>query len=325
MATRYMSVMSSQHSAQTENSSAFAQTVSTFIEDVAGMNTPKRLAPFLHYLSSLLSEDLIDPHHPSLPHLHPFLIPLSINKERSTIRGLLRHPRPQNAGDLPVVEMDLIGGRGLTLIADSVDSLIHRVLATADANNEALPAAFVEAANKPYILYPPKKISSTNRTLDAYLVTEVGGFPDLYQTLTERHLAKKNYDSALVTVDRLCNKYPGWGHPLVYRAEVMQQLGREPEARDSARAALCHPLWTLGGSSFGKLAEMAGWKDISSNPFKTIFADPNRPPSDKASCLMDIVFTEGAKWDSCRAELIELYTLAQNSSMVKFLSYTPPS
>ena len=50
--------------------------------------------------------------------------------------------------------------------------------------------------------------------------------------------------------------FPGWARPYEFNAQLYQKLGREEEARDSARVALYTPWWTLR-SGFKACAELA--------------------------------------------------------------------
>eukprot|EP00741_Cyanophora_paradoxa_P024955 tig00000325_g24088.t1 len=293
-----------------------------FMREIGGVEPPARLRALLAYLHEVAGDEPLDASKPPAG-LHPLLIPLSMEKGGAGVKGLLRYPTPPEDMPMPVVRMDLTRGKGLTLLAASPEELIHRELATRDSKGEALPEGVMAelAADGGTPIYEAGRLASLKLPLKVYLLTKVGGFPELYEELVASHMARGDLDSALVTVDRLVGRFKGWAHPLAYRARLMKELGREPEARDSARAALMLPLWTLGSESFEELATMAGWKEVSSAPFRRLVENKEKPPLDRAAHLMDATFAEGADWDASRAGLVELYKEGELEPLVKFVGY----
>ncbi|CAI5513343.1 unnamed protein product, partial [Closterium sp. Naga37s-1] len=111
-------------------------------------------------------------------------------------------------------------------------------------------------------LYSPGDFAAAKaKSLDAYLTTKVGMFPDVLERLALRHLEQGDQVSALVAGEFYARKhFPGFAHPFTFNAQLLLRVGRPTEARDAARIALKSPWWTLG-ASYQEVAELAGYGD----------------------------------------------------------------
>ena len=95
--------------------------------------------------------------------------------------------------------------------------------------------------------------------MDAYLTRHVGKFPDAIEGLARGHFARGDEISGLTAAELPTKRmwFPGFARPYAFLAEVCAEHDRPLEARDMARAALRLPWWSLGGSEFRRVAELA--------------------------------------------------------------------
>ncbi|CAA2946991.1 uncharacterized protein LOC111368855 isoform X3 [Olea europaea subsp. europaea] len=178
-------------------------------------------------------------------HLNHLLKMLQV---RGSVTALLRWPTAPAGMEMPVVEVHKYG---VWLLAKTVDQYIHRILVEEDIKgsqekNEELFFASADAGEKLYKKgdFAASQISST----DIYLLKKVGLFPDILERKVEQHFDKGDQVSALITGEFYTKKehFPGFGRPFVFNAKVLLKVGRNTEAKDSARVALKSPWWTLG-------------------------------------------------------------------------------
>ncbi|CAI5522204.1 unnamed protein product [Closterium sp. Naga37s-1] len=164
-------------------------------------------------------------------------------------------------------------------------------------------------------LYSPGDFAAAKaKSLDAYLTTKVGMFPDVLERLALRHLEQGDQVSALVAGEFYARKhFPGFAHPFTFNAQLLLRVGRPTEARDAARIALKSPWWTLG-ASYQEVAELAGYGDsqleyalerLTEDGTKE---DVNKGKAeaqvalDQAAFLLDVAAAEGT-WDETREQL----------------------
>lgn len=277
-----------------------------------GSPVPPRLPAFLAFLAGIEDAELVDPR--ARGGLHPLVLPLARTGEGVHI-GLLRWPTASEKFPLPVVR---VGTQGMSLWAASIDQLLHSELATRDADQEDL-AALAAAANREELLYQPGTLAASGLPLKAYLLLRVGGLPHLYEELALKHQAKGDHTSAAVTAERAGVASNGWGRPQAFLSRLMEEQGRMESARESARAALSLPIWTLG-APFEEIALRAGWQaPVTAQPYRTLAELAEKPILDRAAHWMDVCAIEGGDWDALRPKLSSLYAEAGLAHIAAFV------
>lgn len=278
-----------------------------------GLEPPSRLEALLMYLAGG-NPEIVDPS--ERRGVHPLLVPLA-RDDQGHVLAFLRWPTPPPNAPLPIVRQE---GAQLRLLANSTDELLRRELATRDATPGEAPGALLEAANQAGTLYEPGELLRSGLPLKAFLLVKVGVTPEFFEELALAHLERGDEQAALITADRGCMGAPGWARPHAFRAQLLEQLGRIEEARDSARMALLEPVWTLG-RPFEPVARLAGWRDpITSVSYRRLATDPDKPILDRAAHLMDAVAVEGGAWDDVRLQLAAMYAEAGLDEMARFVA-----
>ena len=281
-----------------------------FLRDVAGVRPPARLAALSMFLAGGAAP-VRDPG--DRRGLHPLVIPLA-GDEKGTL-GLLRWPTALEELPLPVVRVD---GRGMVLVARSVDEWLHRELATRDARGEGV-GALLDAANRPGRLYEVGDVARTGLPLPAFLLLKVGVNHEFHEELAEKHLERGDAVAALVTADRSCRVATGWARPHAYRAHLFARLERHEEAAEAARLALIEPVWTLG-MPFSPVARRAGWKEpITSVSYRRLASSADKLPLDRAAHLLDAAAVDGTPWDDVRDEIAACYAEAGLAGVARFV------
>ena len=99
--------------------------------------------------------------------------------------------------------------------------------------------------------------------VEAFLTRRVGDFWTRTRALIERHLARGDVTSALVTAEWCADgPYRGWSRPHAVHAATLARFGRAAEARDQARVALSvAPWWTMGedGAMMRRMQTLSGY------------------------------------------------------------------
>ncbi|KAL3685414.1 hypothetical protein R1sor_003436 [Riccia sorocarpa] len=283
----------------------------TFVQNVAGLEPQ----PYLNSLLSVLQakgEKLVSPY--EREGLIPLAIPLSENQTDGSLTALLRWPTPAEGMAIPVVT---VHKHGVNLLAKSMGEYIHRVLLeediASDGSDQRYYSAAGEVAQKLY--HPGDFQASGSASLEVYLMKKVGKFPDIFERLALGHLEKGDVISALVTGEFYTNKqhFPGFGRPFVFNAELLLKAGRKLESKDAAKIALKSPWWTLG-TSYEKVAEMAGWGDEQVEFMRERLTEegrqedlnkgkiPEQVALDQAAFLLDLAAVDGS-WDDRREQL----------------------
>lgn len=254
--------------------------------------------------------------------LHPLVVPLcevaptggATGSEGSQVVGLLRWPQPkQHRGmEMPVVATEH-SGRRLRLLGRSVGEYLHRLLAEEDSSLPRGASRPLQSAAGPEcdLLYPPGGVEQAGLAdkLNMYIIRKIGLFPDVCEGLAEGHLSRGDQTSALVACEWYMrnNHFPGWGKPYEFAAEIFQRLKRLEECRDTTRAALGLPWWTLqaGFETLRSMAQVEGspqevkyllsdeaakekMAQRSNNPYKEPKA-PQQVALDRATDLLDFV------------------------------------
>jgi hypothetical protein len=282
--------------------------------------------------------------------LHPGLLPLAELPGGAGVAGLLRWPSPGRGMELPVVAQ-LRGAPSLTLLARSPDEFVHRALAEEEEEAEAAAAGGSGAAPGPVAraagaagaaLYEPgARARSGLPSLAAYLARRAGMFPDVAEALAAGHLARGDEISALITAEWYSRpeQLPGWGRPAEYTAALLAAARRPEEARDTARAALRAPWWTLRGGFAGArdaaglaggaadvraaldaVDEMANGGALAASGFRTNPKTDAQRRLDAAAALLDRAAAGEAAWGAVAAGAAAEYRMAGLGSLARFIA-----
>ena len=282
-----------------------------FLQDTAGLAVPSRLKALLMYFAGTL--ELLSPDHTD--GIHPLVIPIGADEDGG-IYGFLRWPTPPSTLEIPIVRQV---GSSIFLLANSTDEMLHRELAWRDAQEDEHPGALLTAANREEPLYEIGDVARTGLPLPAYFLLKVGVPTSFFEELIDGHVERGDEMAAMVTAERACSAAPGWGRPHAIRTKLLIKLGKMEEARDSARAALLEPIWTLG-TPFEPIATLAGWSPpITAKPYWELVEDDTKPPADRAAHLMDAIAVEGDTWTTHRDALAALYDEAELSQLAAFI------
>ncbi len=229
---------------------------SKFLEDVAKVKVPAKLQTMLSLLE-MQGYNLLSPTQRKT--LNPLLIPIAHKKDQDGVLCFLRWPTQKEDMDLQIVTTTAIG---VQLHALSTDKYVHRQLAELDfykAEYVEDAAQLVNKSGEVYKLgdssslfkpgkFPSKTSHDLRLLLDRYLIMKVGPFPDCYERLANDFLDRGNDLSALVTCEKSISSFFGWGHPINFHANLLMRMGREREAKDTARSSMQSPKWTLASS-----------------------------------------------------------------------------
>ncbi|KAL0343713.1 UNVERIFIED_CONTAM: protein IN CHLOROPLAST ATPASE BIOGENESIS, chloroplastic [Sesamum angustifolium] len=301
----------------------------SFIKDVAATQPPEHLNHLLKMLK-VRGEEIISPG--AKQGMLPLVVPLSKSNSGS-VTALLRWPTAPTGMEMPVVE---VRKYGVWLLAKNVEQYINRILVEEDAKssqerNEELFSASADARNKFYEKgdFAASQISG----LETYLLKKVGLFPDILERKVKQHFDKGDQVSALVTGEFYTKRehFPGFGRPFVFNAEVLLKVGRNLEAKDSARVALKSPWWTLG-CEYQEVADLAQWEDEQIEYIKEKVTDEGRQEDlkkgkepaqvslDEAAFLLDLASVEGT-WDACLERVARCYREAGLDDIATFILY----
>lgn len=220
----------------------------SFITSKAKTTVPKNLKTLLELLQ-FKGETLVDPV-TSRKGMNPFLIPLSRNPVDNSLTCYLRWPTQKESSPLQIVKTKQAG---LTLMSLDTDKLCHRYAVEFDFSTDSKATKVIELINQAGIPYTPGDFipmiksgkfpcltkEDLSLILDRYLLTKVGSFPDCHEKVANNFLKTGSEVSAFVTCERGISVYYGWGHPMAFNAMLLNQVkGREPEAKDAARAGM---------------------------------------------------------------------------------------
>ncbi|XP_075514892.1 protein IN CHLOROPLAST ATPASE BIOGENESIS, chloroplastic-like [Primulina tabacum] len=309
-------------------STSFPDHVS-FIKNVAAAQPPENLNHLLKLLQ-VRGEQIISPG--AKQGMLPLAIPLSKSNSGS-VTALLRWPTAPIGMEMPVVEVLRCG---VWLLSKTVNQYIHRILVEEDAQSSAVrkEALFYASADAGIKIYEKGDFAASQiANMDTYLLKNVGLFPDILERKMKHHLDKGDTVSALVTAEFYTKKehFPGFGRPFVYNAEILRKVGRNSEAKDSARVALKSPWWTLG-CEYQEVANLAQWEDEQIEYIKEKVTAEGRQEDlkkgkeasqialDEAAFLLDLASVEGT-WDESLEKIAECYREAGLEDIAKFLLY----
>ena len=325
--------------------------LSSYMQRVAATKAPRRLETLLTLLDMTGTEELVatPPSAALRKELNPFLIPLSRNIKDGSLTCYMRWPTQKDDMDLQIVRTTPVG---ITLVALGTDQYCHRLAAEMDFYGSVNAAKAVSLVNGPGKLYqsgdylpmlksgkfPAITEEDLRLVLDRFLLTKVGAFPDCFERLSSAYLKSGNDVSALVTCERAVSIFYGWGHPLLWHANMLSGIpGRESEARDCARAALGMPVWTVAKSSeqledLSKLAGFTGGAQFLGEMHAYRSKDPRtdevgeglspcQVTLDQAAHLMDAVALGAVPggWAEARKELSTKYREGGYPQMADFI------
>ena len=267
--------------------------------------------------------------------LHPLVVPVAKETSTSTTIGIyIPH---DDVDSLSIVRVSPCG-KFLTLLARNPKEFIHREIveeeAATDGAERALFDASGEVGKNAYELndYSEKK---GKLTLDQYLTMKVGRFPSSLRGLVERHLERKDEESALVACDVFKNQFQNWGEVYAFISDVYASLNRMEEARDYARSGVQCPWSTFETrESLDRMIERAGWGETSSvaeirkildtrkGPGRDQFVDESKEKvkaeEDAEDCLNAMANGEKAVVDTV-IQLAECYSRAGKERHAKFV------
>lgn len=313
--------------------------VERYLSSIAKVEKPVYLDALIHILATSPGSVRMSP--TARGKLHPFFIPIARRDTAGETFGLLRWPTPPSDDfPMPVVRCRDVDPC-LTLLSSSAKSHVTRAIAEADYAGDDDRRDDIRCASSLALAYQNGDVDTSGLGIERFLTTSTGGFPDIYEGLSEFHLAKKDEASALITCERAVRAQNGWARPHAHHALLLKSLNRDLEARDAARFCLTLPLWTLNDLDMLKsMGELAGYQDQESlgKIYRRLFEDERteeitggkakeQVALDRAAWLLDTCVAEqvsGVKptaWDDMRERLAELYDEAGLNDMATFVRY----
>ena len=218
--------------------------------------------------------------------LHPHLLPLARSVSSGHVVCALRRGYADDveffdtpallARPWPIVE-SAAGLPGMRLLSLNSEHLMRRIAADADSggDGEDVAGRVVGTYNDGLGLgrlpeksmdepYARGSVAKLGYGLDKYVLLRVGPFPDLYETMSNRHLVKGDVESSLIAAEACNGKFGGrFGSTFAFYAKLLASLSprRDEESRDAARLTLRMPLPTLGlkRGDYVDVARMAGY------------------------------------------------------------------
>ncbi|CAI5965764.1 unnamed protein product [Closterium sp. NIES-64] len=348
---------------------AIATDHAAFLRDVAAIDPPPLLSALIRVLQAQ-GEQPVSP--PDRRGMVPLAVPLTRNPATGTVTALLRWPTAPPGRRLRLgctIGVSAMWLKGLITPSPythpmsaamffplppappqpiythppQADEYIQRALVEEDVGGregsaEGDSGRVGEAAGEEgRRLYSRGDFAAAKaKSLDAYLTTKVGMFPDVLERLALRHLEQGDQVSALVAGEFYARKhFPGFAHPFTFNAQLLLRVGRPTEARDAARIALKSPWWTLG-ASYQEVAELAGYGDSQLEYALERLTEEGRKEDvnkgkaeaqvalDQAAFLLDVAAAEGT-WDETREQLAGLYREAGLEEMASFVLAGPPT
>jgi hypothetical protein len=322
---------------QIRASASSSTTHSEYIENAASIartkNTETNIQSLLRVLQAKEGLEIVEPN--QRRNVHPLVVPVAKELATSTTIGIyIPH---DDVDSLSIVRVSSCG-KFLTLLARNPKEFIHREIvveeAATDGAERALFDASGEVGKNAYELndYSEKK---GKLTLDQYLTMKVGRFPSSLRGLVERHLERKDEESALVACDVFKNQFQNWGEVYAFISDVYASLNRMEEARDFARSGVQCPWSTFETrESLDRMIERAGWGETSSvaeirkildtrkGPGRDQFVDESKEKAkaeeDAEDCLNAMANGEKAIVDTV-IQLAECYSRAGKEKHAKFV------
>eukprot|EP00584_Thalassiosira_punctigera_P015699 CAMPEP_0172554354 /NCGR_PEP_ID=MMETSP1067-20121228/54171_1 /TAXON_ID=265564 ORGANISM="Thalassiosira punctigera, Strain Tpunct2005C2" /NCGR_SAMPLE_ID=MMETSP1067 /ASSEMBLY_ACC=CAM_ASM_000444 /LENGTH=419 /DNA_ID=CAMNT_0013342705 /DNA_START=105 /DNA_END=1364 /DNA_ORIENTATION=+ len=292
--------------------------------------------------------------------LHPHLLPLAKSESSGNIICALRrayaddadYDSPSLLAPWPIVESG-VGLPGMRLLSLNSEHLMRRIAADADANLEDEEAASVvglyneglgegKLADKSLdALYQTGSVDQLGYGLEKYVLLRVGPFPDLYETMSNQHLARGDEESSLIAAEASNGKFGGFGSTFAFYAKLLGSLSRrEEECRDAARMTLRMPLPSMGltRKDFVGVARMAGFAgdDDGEDPLAKMLEmyekireherdensgdkTPKQTAMEDANYLLDVACLTGQRYGEVRGKIADIYRAAGMEDDARFV------
>lgn len=319
----------------------------SYLKNIAKVSPPKGLNALLN-LITLKGDELVNPS--QRKDLIPFLVPISRDKSDNELLCYIRWPTQKEDMDLQLVKTC---NAGIKLLSTNTVDYCKRLVVEFDYEGnpklqEALDLLNESVEGERYQLgdylpflksgkFPAITPEDHRLILDRYILTKIGPFADCYERLATDFLEKNNEVSALVTCERAVSVFYGWGHPIQFHTKMLKKVGRDTEAKDSARASMGMPKWTIGSSQedLEEACKLAGYSDTRIVGQMHYFrandkrekdieegVSPIQVTLDQAAHLMDAVAlgaVEGG-WEAIRGELASKYHDGGYPDIAKFIN-----
>jgi len=244
---------------------------------------------------------------PAFP-VHPLVTPLFVREGEYV--GVLHWPTP-GATHAPVVR---IHPHHVELLDASIGLFLRHEMAKADAGGE-----LAGNAADGDVVYATGELKASGLPLVPWVILRGGGAPWAYQSRIDTYVAKEDWPSALATVDRLADRYPGWAAPQVQRVQLYERAGQRRVAVDAAMTAMSLPMWTAGPSREAA-AVLQGWTlPMAPDAYRRMADDESRNPADRAAYAMDAACLAGDDWEALRSQLSAWYDAADLAPIARLV------
>lgn len=301
--------------------------------------------------------------------LHPQLYPIAKSQSTGNYICALRRPSGSSGepggndnddndespnAPLPLVEGG-IGFPGMKLLSLNSELLMRRIAAEADDAGGDKAVEIVDIYNSGLgegklkdagldTKYEVGSVAKLGYGAEKYVLLRVGPFPDLYESMSNQHAAKKDESSCLIAAEASNGKFTGFGSTFAFYAKVLSTLpNREEETKDAARVCLRLPISSVAMTS-EELAEVGVYAGLASKDdtvetclqkmqdmYEKIKKHEQEENSDsgktaeqlaldEANYILDSAALTGKKWSETREELAEIYEDAGKDNMAKFVN-----
>lgn len=241
--------------------------VKSIFSDVLNAKAPEKLDIFLNVLESSGWDILGKDEWKTLDgDLHPFILPLGkrgAGEDLEVVGLLVREPNGkkfQHTREMMVVSQQLVKGPYVKLLAKEIDKYIAKRSEEAYFNKEKKDLDIIESTKD---VYDISFKGADRRSLEKWLLLEVGPFPDVHESLLEAFIEQDDAVSALVVADTMRSVYgTSWCFPHQtvshqLRTHFDGQNGTEDRTKEAANCAQqCftsgYALWTLSADLLAK-------------------------------------------------------------------------
>lgn len=240
----------------------------------------------------------------------------------------------------------------MRLLSLNSEHLMRRIAADADANSDGTDASeeavglYNEGLGEGKMSepsldapYETGSVESLGYGLEKYVLLRVGPFPDLYETMSNQHLARGDSESSLIAAEASNGKFGGFGSTFAFYAKLLASLpSREEECRDAARMTLRMPLPSLGltRKDFVDVAQMAGFRTSDEEePLAKMLEmyekireherdensgdkTPKQTAMEDANYLLDLACLTGQRYGEIRGKIAEIYRAAGMEDDARF-------
>ena len=291
--------------------------------------------------------------------LHPHLLPLAKSTSSGNIICALRrayaddseaYDSPSINAPWPIVESG-IHFPGMRLLALNSEHLMRRIAADADATIESSEAEKVvgvyntglgsgnlpeKSMDTPYEM---GSVAKLGYGLEKFVLLRVGPFPDLYETMSNQHLAREDEESSLIAAETANGKFGGFGSTFAFYAKLLASLpNRDEECRDAARVTLRLPLPSMGLTrkdfvEVAKMSQLEGTADDLLSGMLDMYEKireherddnsgdktPKQTAMEDANYLLDVACLTGKNYGDIREKIASIYRDAGMEDDAKFV------